>query len=102
MVLGLYYITKGKKSMGDLVVRGEGKAFYNLDEVIIAYNEDKIDLHANIRVKTNVRENGVLVNKLIETTVGRVLFNQHTPKAVGFVNQLLTKKSCHIHFILWK
>ena len=93
MVLGLYYITKGKKSMGDLVVRGEGKAFYNLDEVIIAHNEDKIDLHANIRVKTNVRENGVLVNKLIETTVGRVLFNQHTPKPVGFVNQLLTKKS---------
>ena len=93
MVLGLYYITKGKKSMDDLVVRGEGKAFYNLDEVVIAYNEDKIDLHANIRVKTNIRENGVLVNKLIETTVGRVLFNQHTPKAVGFVNQLLTKKS---------
>ena len=93
MVLGLYYITKGKKSTGDLVVRGEGKAFYNLDEVIIAYNEDKIDLHANIRVKTNIRENGVLVNKLIETTVGRVLFNQYTPKPVGFVNQLLTKKS---------
>jgi DNA-directed RNA polymerase subunit beta' len=93
MVLGLYYITKGKKSMGDLVVRGEGKAFYNLDEVIIAYNENKIDLHANIRVKTNIRENGTLVNKLIETTVGRVLFNQHTPPAVGFVNQLLTKKS---------
>ena len=93
MVLGLYYITKGKKSMGDLVVRGEGKAFYSLDEVIIAYNEDRIDLHANIRVKTNVRENGQLVNKLIETTVGRVLFNQHTPAPVGFVNQLLTKKS---------
>jgi DNA-directed RNA polymerase subunit beta' len=93
MVLGLYYITKGKKSMGDLVVRGEGKAFYNLDEVIIAYNEDVIDLHANIRVKTNIREGGVLVNKLIETTVGRVLFNQHTPGPVGFVNQLLTKKS---------
>jgi len=93
MVLGLYYITKGKKSMGDLVVRGEGKAFYNLDEVIIAYNENVIDLHANIRLKTNVRENGQLVNKLIETTVGRVLFNQFTPKPVGFVNQLLTKKS---------
>ena len=93
MVLGLYYITKGKKSIGDLVVRGEGKAFYSLDEVIIAYNENVIDLHANIRVKTNIREGGVLVNKLIETTVGRVLFNQHTPKPVGFVNQLLTKKS---------
>ena len=72
--------------MGDLVVRGEGKAFYSLDEVIIAYNENVIDLHANIRVKTNVREGGILVNKLIETTVGRVLFNQHTPKPVGFVN----------------
>ena len=93
MVLGLYYITKGKKSMGDLVIRGEGKTFYNLDEVIIAYNEDKIDLHANIKVKTNVRLEGQLVSKIIETTVGRVLFNQHVPVEVGYVNALLTKKS---------
>jgi DNA-directed RNA polymerase subunit beta' len=93
MVLGLYYITKGKVTNATETIKGQGKAFYNLDEVIIAYNENQVDLHANIKVKTNIRENGVLVNKLIDTTVGRVLFNQHTPKAVGYVNQLLTKKS---------
>ena len=93
MVLGLYYITKGKITNETETIKGQGKAFYNLDEVIIAYNENKVDLHANIKVKTNIRENGVLVNKLIETTVGRVLFNLHTPKAVGFVNALLTKKN---------
>jgi DNA-directed RNA polymerase subunit beta' len=94
MVLGLYYITKGKKSMGDLVVKGQGKAFYNSDEVIIAYNEKQVDLHANIRVKANVRnKQGKLENKLIETTVGRVLFNQHVPAEVGYINALLTKKS---------
>ncbi len=93
MVLGLYYITKGKKSTATETVKGEGKVFYNLDEVIIAYNENAIDLHANIKVKTNVRLNGELVNKIIETTVGRVLFNQYVPKEVGFINALLTKKS---------
>jgi DNA-directed RNA polymerase subunit beta' len=94
MVLGLYYITKGKKTIGDDIVKGEGKAFYSADEVIIAYNEKKIDLHANIKVKANVRNaDGSLTYKLIETTVGRVIFNQFVPKEVGFVNALLTKKS---------
>ncbi|HEX2535014.1 MAG TPA: DNA-directed RNA polymerase subunit beta', partial [Chitinophagaceae bacterium] len=93
MVLGLYYISKGKKSTETEKVRGEGKAFYSEEEVIIAYNEGRIDLHAWIRVKANVRENEQLVNKLIETTVGRVIFNQHVPKEVGFVNALLTKKN---------
>ena len=93
MVLGLYYITKGKKSMGDLVMRGEGKAFYSIEEVVIAFNENKIDLHSNIKLKTHVRENGQLVKKIVETTVGRVLFNQYVPKEVGYVNALLTKKN---------
>ncbi|HPH37553.1 MAG TPA: DNA-directed RNA polymerase subunit beta', partial [Sediminibacterium sp.] len=94
MVLGLYYITKGKKSTPKEKVRGEGKAFYSMEEVIIAYNEDRIDLHAFIKVKTAVRNaKGVLENKLIETTVGRVLFNQTVPEAAGFINALLTKKS---------
>ena len=94
MVLGLYYITKGKKSTDTEKVKGEGKAFYSAEEVIIAYNEKQIDLHANIKVKANWRNNdGTLTNKLIETTVGRVLFNQHVPKEVGFVNALLTKKA---------
>ncbi len=93
MVLGLYYITKIKKSTKEEIVKGEGKTFYSLDEVIIAYNENVVDLHAGIKVKAMVRENGQLVKKLIDTTVGRVLFNQHVPQEVGFVNALLTKKS---------
>jgi DNA-directed RNA polymerase subunit beta' len=94
MVLGLYYITKGKKSTQEDIVKGEGKVFYSPEEVIIAYNERKVDLHAGIKVKANVRNSdGTLTNKLIETTVGRVIFNQHVPKNVGFINALLTKKS---------
>jgi len=94
MVLGLYYITKGRRSTEKEKVKGEGKAFYSPEEVIIAYNESKVDLHAYIKVKVNVRnDQDVLERKLLETTVGRVLFNQFTPVEVGFVNQLLTKKS---------
>jgi len=94
MVLGLYYITKGKKSTPTEKVKGEGKAYYSADEVIIAHNEKQLDLHANIRVKVNFRNaDGTLTFKLIETTVGRVIFNQHVPKEVGFVNALLTKKA---------
>ncbi|MCX6323798.1 MAG: DNA-directed RNA polymerase subunit beta' [Sphingobacteriales bacterium] len=94
MVLGLYYITKGKKTVGDEIVKGEGKAFYSAEEVIIAYNEKQIDLHANIRVRANFRNSdGTLTYKLIETTVGRVIFNQFVPKEVGFINALLTKKN---------
>ncbi|MBK7682426.1 MAG: DNA-directed RNA polymerase subunit beta' [Bacteroidetes bacterium] len=93
MVLGLYYITKGKKTTADLKVRGEGLAFYSAEEVVIAYNEDRVDLHAWIRVKANVREDNKIVNRLIETTVGRVLFNEVVPPAAGYINELLTKKS---------
>ncbi|MDB5231549.1 MAG: DNA-directed polymerase beta subunit [Chitinophagaceae bacterium] len=93
MVLGLYYITKGKKTTATETVKGEGMTFYNMDEVIIAYNENRVDLHAGIKVKTEVRENSEIKKKIIETTVGRVLFNQHVPKEVGYINALLTKKS---------
>jgi len=94
MVLGLYYITKGKKSTDKEVVKGEGKTFYSVEEVIIAYNERVLDLHAWIKVKANIRNaDGLLEHKLIDTTVGRVLFNQNVPAEVGFVNALLTKKN---------
>ncbi|MBW7951393.1 MAG: DNA-directed RNA polymerase subunit beta', partial [Chitinophagaceae bacterium] len=93
MVLGLYYITKVKKSTKEEPVKGEGKVFYNLDEVVIAYNENAVDLHAGIKVRATIREKGQLVKKLVNTTVGRVLFNQHVPQEVGYVNALLTKKS---------
>lgn len=94
MVLGLYYITKGRKTDADRIVKGEGLTFYSSEEVIIAYNEKKIDLHAFIKVKAHVKESdGQFVNKVIDTTVGRVLFNQHVPEEVGYINELLTKKS---------
>jgi len=94
MVLGLYYITKGRKSSDAHKVRGEGKVFYSTEEVIIAYNEGVMDLHSWIKVKANIRNtDGLLEHKLIETTVGRVIFNQHVPNEVGFVNALLTKKN---------
>ncbi len=94
MVLGLYYTTKGRKTDETRVVKGQGLSFYSAEEVIIAYNEKQLDLHAFIKVKANVKEaDGTIVNKLIETTVGRVLFNQMVPAEVGYINELLTKKS---------
>ena len=89
MVLGLYYMTKPRPG-----ARGEGMIFYSTEEVIIAYNEGVIDLHAIIKVKVeDVDEKGEMFKHIIETTVGRIIFNQSVPKAVGYINQLLTKKS---------
>ena len=89
MVLGLYYMTKGRKSTPDFKVKGEGMTFYSPEEVIIAHNEKKVDLHAFIKVR--IEEFGV--TKIIETTVGRVLCNIFVPKEYGYLNELLTKKS---------
>ena len=94
MVLGLYYISKGKKTTADEIVKGEGKSFYSAEEVIIAHNEGRVDLHAWIKIKVGMRlKDGSLERQVIDTTVGRVLFNQFVPKENGYVNALLTKKS---------
>jgi len=94
MVLGLYYLTKPRKTVGESKVKGEGRTFYSDEEVVIAFNEGQVDLHAIIKVKGRGEdEQGNLVTKLIETTVGRVIFNQAVPKTVPFINQLMTKKS---------
>lgn len=89
MVLGLYYLTKGRK--GQL---GEGKKFYSAEEVIIAFNEGKLSKHALIKVRVNTRDKktGDLETKMVETVTGRVIFNQVVPTEVGFVDELLTKK----------
>ncbi len=94
MVLGLYYISKELKSTKDNPVKGEGLKFYSPEEVMIAFDEDKVDLHATIKVRArveNIQEE--LVNELIDTTVGRVIFNQAVPENVPFVNEILTKKN---------
>ncbi len=93
MVLGLYYITKGRRGTDDRKMKGEGKRFYSAEEVIIAYNERALDMHSFIKVKVKVRENEELIDKVIETTAGRILFNQVVPKEVGFINDLLSKKA---------
>ena len=93
MVLGLYYITKARKSTESIKVKGEGSVFYSHEEVRIAHNEGKIDLHAIIKVKVDDVVDGQKVNHIIETTVGRVLFNEFVPEEVGFINEILTKKS---------
>ncbi len=80
IVLGCYYLTKARAG-----AKGEGKIFSSMEEVIIAYNSNVVDLHARIKVK--------LEDKLIETTVGRVIFNQIVPKEMGFINELLVKKT---------
>ncbi len=93
MVLGLYYITKARKNTPEHPVKGEGRVFYSPEEVRIAYNEGRVDLHAIIKVMVDVKEDGTLVRKIIETTVGRVIFNEKVPSGYGFINQLLTKKA---------
>ena len=90
MVLGLYYMTKEKLSTNKEIVKGEGMIFYSLEEVKIAYNEQKIDLHARIKLNVLTHEDK---REIVETTVGRVLFNEFVPVQLGYVNKLLTKKA---------
>jgi len=94
MVLGLYYMTKLKKSTKDYKVKGEGITFYSAEEVIIAYNEKRVELNAEIKIKTkDFNEAGELVYQIITTTVGRVIFNEQVPEEAGYINEVLTKKT---------
>jgi DNA-directed RNA polymerase subunit beta' len=94
MVLGLYYMTKERKSTPEYPIKGEGLTFYSPEEVTIAFNEKAVDLNASIKVRTkDFNEDGELVNQIISTTVGRVLFNEVVPEAAGYVNEVLNKKS---------
>ena len=89
MVLGLYYITKIRPG-----AKGEGLTFYGPEEAIIAHNEGKCDLHAQVRVVVNdLNAEGKLEPKMVETSVGRVIVNGIIPEEVGFVNKVISKKS---------
>jgi len=94
MVLGLYYMTKERRSSDKVKIKGEGTTFYSLEEVKIAFNEKKVDLNAKIKVRAkDLNEEGESVTKIIETTVGRVLFNEVVPEEAGYINEVLTKRS---------
>lgn len=89
MVLGLYYITKLRPG-----AKGDGLIFYGREEAIIAYNEGKVDIHAPIKVYVDdVDENGNPVRVMRETSVGRVMVNDYVPEEVGYINEVLGKKS---------
>jgi DNA-directed RNA polymerase subunit beta' len=94
MVLGLYYMTKLRLSTKEVKVKGEGLTFYSAEEAVIAYNEKMVDLNAQIKIRTkDFNDSGELVFQIIETTLGRVIFNQNVPEAAGYINEVLTKKS---------
>ena len=89
MVLGLYYITKIRPG-----AKGEGLTFYGPEEAIIAHNEGKCDLHAQVKVVVkDLDEGGKLVDRMVETSVGRVIVNSIIPEEVGYVNKVISKKS---------
>ena len=94
MVLGLYYMTKLRLSTKEVKVKGEGLTFYSAEEAVIAYNEKMVDLNAQIKIRTkDFNDAGELVYQIIETTLGRVIFNEKVPEAAGYINEVLTKKS---------
>jgi len=87
-------MTKLRKHTPEVPIIGEGLTFYSAEEVEIAFNEKKVDLNAGIKVRArDFNEEGELVYQIIETTVGRVLFNNHVPEEAGFINQVLNKKA---------
>ncbi|MDO9512770.1 MAG: DNA-directed RNA polymerase subunit beta' [Bacteroidales bacterium] len=92
MVLGLYYMTKSRISEPENPVRGEGFKFYSAEDVIIAYNEKRVEIHAMIHIRIPDKSSAKGY-KMIETTPGRVIFNQVVPIEMGFINELLTKKA---------
>ena len=93
MVLGLYYMTKSRRSTKEHIVKGEGLTFYSPEEVSIAYNEGKADLHAIIKVRLPIDKKNPIDFHLMETTVGRVLFNEALPLETEYFNEVCTKKN---------
>ena len=94
MVLGLYYMTKERLSTETNKILGQDLIFYSAEEVNIALNEGRLELNARVKIRArDFNENGELVFKIIQTTAGRVLFNEVVPEAAGYINEVLTKKS---------
>jgi DNA-directed RNA polymerase subunit beta' len=82
MVLGSYYLTIDKDG-----AKGEGRAFSSVDEAIMAYQLGEIELQAKIKVKMTKEINGILKSGIIETTVGKIIFNESIPQDLGFVDR---------------
>ena len=82
MVLGSYYLTMDKEGE-----KGEGKVFRDVDEALMAYDAHIVTLHAKIKVRREAEFNGEKVSALVETTVGRIIFNRPIPQDLGYVDR---------------
>ena len=82
MVLGSYYLTLDKDGEP-----GEGKVFRDMDEAMMAYDAKAISLHAKIKVRRQARWRGKTVSGLVETTMGRMIFNRPIPQDLGYVKR---------------
>ncbi len=82
MILGSYYLTMTKDDEP-----GNGKVFRDVNEATMAYDEGDIGLHSNIKIRMTKEVNGEMVTKLVETTLGRVIFNNPIPQDLGFVDR---------------
>ncbi len=82
MILGSYYLTMEKDDEP-----GNGKVFRDVDEATMAYDEGDIGLHSNIKIRMTKEVNGEMVTKLVETTLGKVIFNNPIPQDLGFVDR---------------
>ena len=92
MVLGIYYLTLEKDGE-----KGEGKIFKDENEAILAYDNHIVSLHAKIKVRRTITaESGLTESKLVDTTVGRIIFNEIIPQDIGFVDR--TKQENKFNF----
>ena len=83
MVLGIYYLTQERPG-----AKGEGKFFKSVNEAILAYDNKVVTLHSKIKVRISKKlENGEVLSETVESTVGRLLFNEIIPQDLGFVDR---------------
>jgi DNA-directed RNA polymerase subunit beta' len=91
MVLGSYWLTLDRD--GEM---GEGKIFKDIDEAIMAYDNKVIDLHAQIKVRRSVVYHEETITGLVDTTVGKIIFNRPIPQDLGFIDR--TKRENALKF----
>ena len=99
MILGSYYLTLDKPGE-----RGEGKVFRNVDEVMMAYQTGVIELHSKIKVRREMEIDGVMQSALVETTIGKIIFNNPIPQDLGFVDRSIpeNKFKFEVDFLVGK
>ena len=99
MILGSYYLTLDKDGE-----KGEGKVFRNVDEVMMAYQTGVIELHSKIKVRREAEINGVKYSSLVDTTIGKIIFNDPIPQDLGFVDRSISenKLKFEVDFLVGK